>query len=141
MFFLTTRSGSARPWYSRSEFYTSASHGLSTHVVDDRPKAHGEISKGNDNVTPDHWILARFQDLEQQLEVGLAELSADTHKLGQGQRSCLSKCRRLCVSAQVQVGIDPLGIALDWRRCAQSSGRTLPADFARHTAIPFHGSS
>ena len=45
----------------------------------------GQVTQGDDQVSPDHWFSGLLQHGEQQLEVLVAEVAADEHELGQGE--------------------------------------------------------
>lgn len=70
----------------------------STHVVDEATKADGNVPESNDDIAPNHGILARLKDLEQEEQVRLAKVRRDTHHLRQSQRGSLPQYRRLRIS-------------------------------------------
>ena len=56
---------------------------LVTVLVDDVAKGHGDISQRDDDVTPDVGVFGRFEDLEQQPVMLVAELRTDAEELAE----------------------------------------------------------
>ena len=52
-------------------------------LVDEVAEGDDDITEGGDDVAADVGVLRRLEDLEEKGEVGIAELRADTKKLGE----------------------------------------------------------
>jgi len=95
VFFFTDASGSARPWYKRSEFFVvskcSLPVGMGTHVVNQSTERDGNVSKRDDDIASHDRVPARLEDLEEQQQVCLAKLRRNAHELCQTQYRRLTK--------------------------------------------------
>ena len=55
-------------------------------LVNEVAEGNGDITEGDDDVAADVGVLRRLEDLEEEREVGIAELRADTKELGERER-------------------------------------------------------